>query len=71
MDVRGFIESNAGELVGALKEWLSIPSVSGDPARHQDVRASAQWLAAHLRRLDAAGVEYRPLDGPLPWQGSD
>ena len=25
-------------------------------------------LAAHLGRLDAAGVEYRPLDGPLPWQ---
>ena len=22
----------------------------------------------HLPRLDAAGVEYRPLDGPLPWQ---
>jgi hexosaminidase len=25
-------------------------------------------LAAHLRRLDAAGLEYRPLDGPRPWQ---
>jgi len=24
--------------------------------------------AAHLRRLEAAGVEYRPLDGPRPWQ---
>lgn len=23
---------------------------------------------AHLARLDAAGVEYRPLDGPHPWQ---
>lgn len=22
----------------------------------------------HLPRLDALGVEYRPLDGPLPWQ---
>jgi len=22
----------------------------------------------HLARLDAAGVEYRPLDGPRPWQ---
>jgi hexosaminidase len=34
----------------------------------------APWLplrgrvARHLRRLDAAGVEYRPLDGPRPWQ---
>jgi hexosaminidase len=25
-------------------------------------------IAAHLRRLDAAGLEYRPLDGPRPWQ---
>ncbi|WP_214410390.1 beta-N-acetylhexosaminidase [Sphaerisporangium fuscum] len=25
-------------------------------------------LGAHLRRLDAAGVEYRGEEGPLPWQ---
>ncbi|RJL30983.1 beta-N-acetylhexosaminidase [Bailinhaonella thermotolerans] len=25
-------------------------------------------LPRHLRRLDALGVEYRPLDGPRPWQ---
>lgn len=25
-------------------------------------------LELHLQRLDAAGVEYRPLDGPHPWQ---
>lgn len=25
-------------------------------------------LTAHLARLDAYGVEYRPLDGPRPWQ---
>ncbi|MGY1435999.1 beta-N-acetylhexosaminidase [Streptomyces reniochalinae] len=25
-------------------------------------------VGAHLPRLDAAGVEYRPLDGPRPWQ---
>jgi len=25
-------------------------------------------IAAHLPRLDAAGIEYRPLDGPRPWQ---
>jgi hexosaminidase len=29
---------------------------------------TAVRLAAHLRRLDAAGVEYRPLAGPRPWQ---
>lgn len=34
--------------------------------------ASAEFLVRlehdHLPRLDAAGVEYRPLDGPKPWQ---
>ncbi|HLX50530.1 MAG TPA: beta-N-acetylhexosaminidase [Streptosporangiaceae bacterium] len=25
-------------------------------------------VGAHLGRLDAAGIEYRPLDGPRPWQ---
>jgi hexosaminidase len=28
----------------------------------------ADRLAAHLGRLDAIGVEYRPLAGPRPWQ---
>ena len=25
-------------------------------------------MSAHLGRLDAAGIEYRPLAGPHPWQ---
>ncbi|MEU6373080.1 beta-N-acetylhexosaminidase [Streptomyces sp. NPDC046909] len=28
----------------------------------------AARLVPHLERLDALGVEYRPLDGPRPWQ---
>lgn len=27
-------------------------------------------IESHLRRLDALGVNYRPLDGPHPWQRS-
>ena len=41
---------------------------SGGPAQRP---AAPDWpgrLAAQLRRLDAAGVGYRPLDGPRPWQ---
>jgi acetylornithine deacetylase/succinyl-diaminopimelate desuccinylase-like protein len=49
MDVRGYVESNAREFIGDLKQWLTIPSISADPARHGDVRRSAEWLAAHLR----------------------
>jgi acetylornithine deacetylase/succinyl-diaminopimelate desuccinylase-like protein len=49
MDVRQYIDDNAAEFFGALKQWLAIPSISADPARHADVRRSADWLAAHLR----------------------
>ena len=50
MEVRDYIAANAAEFSQALRDWLSIPSVSADPARHDDVRRSAQWLAGHLRQ---------------------
>jgi hexosaminidase len=37
------------------------PGAAGQPALRDRV-------SAHLRRLAAAGVEYRPLSGPAPWQ---
>ncbi len=33
-----------------------------------DLPEFEERLAKHLERLDALGVEYRPLDGPHPWQ---
>jgi hexosaminidase len=33
-----------------------------------DRPALRERIAAHLGRLDAAGIEYRPLAGPHPWQ---
>ena len=49
MDVRGYIEANSRGYFDALKEWLAIPSISADPARRDDVRRSAEWLATRLR----------------------
>jgi acetylornithine deacetylase/succinyl-diaminopimelate desuccinylase-like protein len=57
MDVREFVAANAAEFSGALREWLAIPSVSADPARHGDVRRSAQWLAGYLKRTGFPIVE--------------
>ncbi|GAA0405650.1 beta-N-acetylhexosaminidase [Acrocarpospora corrugata] len=37
--------------------WTGRPAVDFAPR-----------LAAHLARLDVLGVEYRPLEGPHPWQ---
>ena len=49
MDVRTYVEANASGFFTELKEWLAIPSISADPARRDDVRKSAEWLAARLR----------------------
>jgi acetylornithine deacetylase/succinyl-diaminopimelate desuccinylase-like protein len=57
MDVRAYIDTHASGFFTDLTEWLSIPSISGDPARHGDVRRSAQWLAAHLRETGFPVVE--------------
>jgi acetylornithine deacetylase/succinyl-diaminopimelate desuccinylase-like protein len=57
MDVRSYIEENAGTFFGDLKRWLAIPSISADPARHADVRASAEWLLDHLRAIGFPEVE--------------
>jgi acetylornithine deacetylase/succinyl-diaminopimelate desuccinylase-like protein len=75
MDVRDFITANAAEFSQALRDWLSIPSISADPARHGDVRESAQWLVAQLRQSGFPEAEVWETDG-LPavyahWPAAD
>jgi acetylornithine deacetylase/succinyl-diaminopimelate desuccinylase-like protein len=57
MDVPSYIGENAAAFFAALKQWLTIPSISADPARHEDVRRSADWLAGHLRETGFPVVE--------------
>jgi acetylornithine deacetylase/succinyl-diaminopimelate desuccinylase-like protein len=57
MDVRGYISGHAREFFDDLKEWVTVPSISADPAHHRDVRASAAWLAAHLSGTGFPEVE--------------
>ena len=40
-----------------LKQLIRFPSVSAQSARAGDVRACAEWLAAHLKRIGMAGVK--------------
>ncbi|HEY2508429.1 MAG TPA: dipeptidase [Streptosporangiaceae bacterium] len=60
MDVRQFVTEHAPEFVGSLTEWLAIPSISADPARHQDVGRSATWLENHLKVTGFPVVEVWP-----------
>src|SRR5215469_2828192 len=60
MDVRHYIQANAREYFDALKEWLAIPSISGDPARRDDVLLSAAWLVGRLRATGFPVAEIWP-----------
>ncbi|HLK72540.1 MAG TPA: dipeptidase [Streptosporangiaceae bacterium] len=51
MDARAYIDKHAREFIDDLKQWLAIPSISADPGHHDDVRRSAEWLAAHLKGI--------------------
>lgn len=55
--VRSYLAENAKSYFDDLVEWLRIPSISGDPAHAVDVRRSAEWLAAALRRAGFPTVE--------------
>jgi acetylornithine deacetylase/succinyl-diaminopimelate desuccinylase-like protein len=75
MDVRDFIAANAAEFSQSLRDWLSIPSVSADPALHGDVRKSAQWLVDYLKRAGFPEAEIWETEG-LPavyahWPAAD
>jgi acetylornithine deacetylase/succinyl-diaminopimelate desuccinylase-like protein len=80
MDARGYVEANAPGFFATLKDWLAIPSISADPARHADVARSAEWLARHLAGTGFPVVEIWPTGAPgaagLPavyaeWPASD
>ena len=48
--VRDYIDAHGAGFFAALKQWLTIPSISADPDHSGDVRASARWLADHLHQ---------------------
>lgn len=74
-DVRTFIDEHRGELLADLDDWLRIPGISAQPERHDDVRRSAEWLAAAARQVGFPTVEIWPTPG-LPavyaeWPSAD
>jgi acetylornithine deacetylase/succinyl-diaminopimelate desuccinylase-like protein len=52
-DLIEYVRSNRSRFLGELKEWIAYPSVSADPARHDEVRRSAESAVARMR---AAGL---------------
>ena len=55
--VRAAVTAGTEEFLAGLGAWLRIPSISGDPAHHDDVRRSAEHLAGALRATGFPVVE--------------
>ena len=64
--IRDYVSAHRDRLLADLDAWLRIPSVSADPERAGDVRASAEWAAAALRRTGFGTVEVWETDGGHP-----
>jgi acetylornithine deacetylase/succinyl-diaminopimelate desuccinylase-like protein len=71
---RQYSRKHAERFQHELFELLRIPSVSGDPTYAGDVRATAEWLAAHLHALGLESARVMPTAGhPVvyaEWQGA-
>ncbi len=78
--VRDYIDAHSGEFFAALKQWLTIASISANPDHADDVRQSARWLADHLHQAGFPVAEVwetgTPSEPGLPcvyaeWRATD
>ncbi|MEW2552965.1 dipeptidase [Streptomyces zhihengii] len=61
--VRTYIERHRDAFLDDLVAWLRIPSVSAQPEHADDVRRSAEWLAAKLSETGFPVAEIWPTPG--------
>jgi len=64
--IRGYVTEHRGELLSYLDSWLRIQGISAQPSHHDDVLASAQWLADTFTRVGFPTVEIWPVENGLP-----
>ena len=57
-----FLNANSERFLEELKDLLRIPSVSTTKEHEADVRAAAEWVAAHLRQIGAENVRIFPTE---------
>jgi acetylornithine deacetylase/succinyl-diaminopimelate desuccinylase-like protein len=59
-DAIQYVRKNKERFLGSLKEVLSIPSISTDPAHNSDMRHASDWVVAQLRALGMQKVQAFP-----------
>jgi acetylornithine deacetylase/succinyl-diaminopimelate desuccinylase-like protein len=58
-----YARAHRREFLSQLKEFARIPTVSAQPEHRADIRACAEWLAAHLGRIGLDTVRIIPTAG--------
>ncbi len=58
-----YVRSNRERYLAELGEWIACPSVSADPARHAEVRRSAEAVVARMRAAGLTAAEVLETDG--------
>ncbi|MGE5743034.1 MAG: peptidase M20, partial [Gemmatimonadota bacterium] len=61
--VLAHLEAGHGRILGELREFAAIPSVSTDPAHAADVREATTWVAAKLAAAGPFTVRVMPTPG--------
>jgi acetylornithine deacetylase/succinyl-diaminopimelate desuccinylase-like protein len=56
-------DERQGEILGTLRDFVAIPSVSTDPAYAGEMRRGAEFLADHMRNCGLENVAVRPTEG--------
>ncbi len=68
MGFKEFYEANKERFLQELKEFLSIPSISTDPAHKKDINAAVDWLK---NKLETLGFETKTLLPTKPSLGKN
>ena len=58
-----YVRDNRQRYLAELGEWIACPSVSADPARHAEVRRSAETAVARMRAAGLTEAEVLETDG--------
>ena len=55
-DALAYLRVHAEEHLAGLDAFLRMPSISADPERRDEMRRTAQWIAATFVRLATAAL---------------
>lgn len=62
-DLINYIESNKERFIEELKEFISIPSISTNPEKVEEMKKCADWIVEHLKKTGMRNVQIFPTEG--------